>query len=77
MINRINQARKQKVIVEFHSGDWLVMFNDGRIQPFGTPAAALHAVQADAKRGNRTITVTHIEWRNTPDGFVPPTPKEE
>lgn len=71
------RARRSRVIVEFNSGDWLVLFEDGTIRAFETPAAVLAAVQALDKRrvnarGSSGVSITTIEWRNMPDGFVPP-----
>lgn len=66
-------ARHQKVVVECHDGDWWVMLDDGSVQVVGTPLAALKLVQRAAKRGNADATITHIEWRDTPAGFTPPT----
>lgn len=66
-------VRRQKVVIEHSSGDWFVMFNDGAIDVVDTADEAFRRVQRAAARGNRTATVTRIEWRNTPAGFVPPT----
>jgi hypothetical protein len=68
----LDGARKQVVVVEYHDGDCWVMLNDGSVQVVGTPDAALSLVQKMAKRGNRSATITTVEWRNMPDGFVPP-----
>ena len=65
-------TRRQAVVIEYHDGDWLVLFDSGTVQAFGSPAAALTAVQRAARRGNHTATVTTVEWRNVPVGFVPP-----
>jgi hypothetical protein len=69
----ITGARRQKVIAEYTGADWLVLFHSGRIAGFQTAAQALTAIQRIANRGNRTLTVTTIEWRNAPAGFTPPT----
>ena len=66
-------ARAQKVIVEYHDGGYLTLFDDGDIQMFGTPAQALKAIKKAAHRTNDSVTVTTIEWRNTPEGFIQPT----
>lgn len=66
-------VRRQLVIIEHHKGDWLVMLHDGTVYVRESPATALALVQRFAARGNRDATVTTIEWRNTPAGFVPPT----
>lgn len=69
-------TRRQRVVIEYqdhgNSVEWWAMFDDGSIRVFLTPEAALKAVQKDANRGNKGITVTNIEWRHTPAGFVPP-----
>ena len=65
--------RSQKVVIEWSDGNgWSVMFDDGAVRFFATPEDALRKVQRAAARGNKGITVTTIEWRNTPEGFVPP-----
>lgn len=64
--------RSQRVIIEFHRGDWLVMLHEGDVRIAATPENALALVQRAASRGNKWITITSIEWRNTPAGFVPP-----
>lgn len=71
------RRRSQKVIIDYIRGEWWVMYDDGEVQVFDTPGHALAGVQHDAKRGNEDITVTTIEWRNAPDGFVPPTKGEK
>lgn len=50
----------------------MVMFNDGRVEFFHTALSAFRTVQSRAKRGNKDVTLTRIEWRNVPAGFVPP-----
>lgn len=65
-------VRKQKVIIEYIDGDWYTMFDDGTIQIFGSAQQAYRDVMKLAKRGNKDATITKIEWRNTPAGFVPP-----
>lgn len=64
--------RHQKVIIEYNDGDWMVLFDSGDIRSFETPEKALKAVQKAAGKGNKDVTFTHIEWRGTPAGFVPP-----
>ena len=66
------KVKSERVIVEFNRGDWLVMFPYGRIAAFETPDDALRAIQRDAKQRLGDITVTTIEWRNTPPGFEAP-----
>lgn len=67
-------GRRQSVVVEQHrdGNEWMVMFPSGRVELFDTASAALTAVKAAARRGNKTITITTIEWRNVPTGWVPP-----
>ncbi len=65
-------VRKQKVVIEFNDGVYLTLFDNGDVRAFATPEAALKAVQRASNRGNKDITVTAIEWRGVPEGFVPP-----
>lgn len=68
-------ARRQKVVVEYHDihgPEWWVLHHSGDVEVLDTAAAALKAVQKRATRGNKTITITRIEWRNAPNGFAPP-----
>jgi hypothetical protein len=68
-------ARRQKVVVEYddaHGPEWHVMLADGTIEFFDTASAAMKAIRRDGKRGNETVTITTIEWRNVPEGFMPP-----
>lgn len=68
-------ARKQKAVVEYRDvggPEWWVMLPNGSVQVCDTASAALKEVQKAAKRGNRGITITTIEWRDTPEGFAPP-----
>lgn len=69
---RIEGARSQHVVIEFDLPDWTVMYHDGSVETFGTAEKALRSVQKESKRGNKTITVTTIEWRNVPEGWTPP-----
>jgi hypothetical protein len=66
----------EKVIIEFNHGEWWVMLDNGAISTHLTPLAALKEVQKAAKRALKDVTVTRIEWRNAPEGFVPPTGQE-
>lgn len=65
-------VRHQTAVVEFHGGDWMVMLPDGRVEVLGTALAALAAVQRAARRGNKGVTLTQVEWRNVPEGWQPP-----
>lgn len=66
-------ARKQRVTIEYTDGDgYMVLFANGDVSTFGTPELAIKAIQKRAGRGNKGVTMTTIEWRNTPEGFVPP-----
>lgn len=73
----VTGARRQRVVIERHQQsnehpEWWVMFNSGAIEVFDTADAALKAVNRRSLRGNKTITITRIEWRNVPDGWTPP-----
>lgn len=71
----IKTARKQKAVVEYkdHGGpEWWVMLPNGSIEVLDTASAALKTIQKAAKRGNRGVTITIIEWRDTPPNFIPP-----
>lgn len=70
--NMLNSRRQKVVIDQLYPGEWWVMHHTGDIEVYLDPEKALRAVQKQAKRGNKDITVTTIEWRNVPDGFVPP-----
>lgn len=65
-------TRKQKVVIDqLYPGEWW-MFDNGSVAVYGSPDAAFKDVQKQSARGNKEVTVTTIEWRNVPDGFVPP-----
>jgi hypothetical protein len=66
------KTRKQATVVEHHDGEWLLMHDDGAVEVFETPSAALQSVRRAAKRGNTSVTLTTVEWRNIPEGFTPP-----
>ena len=69
------RARRRRVIVEYRNDggpEWWLMWYDGRIEVFDTAQAAFNAISRGARRGNRTVTITTIEWRNAPEGFTPP-----
>jgi hypothetical protein len=68
-------ARDQRVVVEYKDAggpEWWVMHADGQVEVWDTAGHALKEIKRRATKGNATVTVTHIEWRNTPDGFRPP-----
>lgn len=71
------KRRAQTVVIEHKvlagGPEWWLMHDNGDIEVFDTASAALKAVQKRARRGNPGLTVTTLEWRNTPDGFTPPT----
>jgi len=69
-------ARRQKVVVEYRfdgGPEWWVMFNDGAVEVFDDSGHAMKAIRRAAARRNVSLTLTMIEWRNAPTGFVPPT----
>lgn len=71
----VSGGRRQKVVIEYKDDggpEWWVMHDSGQVEVFDTAEWALKAVQKKAGRGNKTITITRIEWRNVPDGFTPP-----
>lgn len=76
LVTAATTARRQRVVIEYREvaggPEWWVMQDDGRIEVFDTSAAALASVRRRASRGNKGVTVTAIEWRDTPAGFTPP-----
>jgi hypothetical protein len=68
----IGRIRTQRVVIECHGDEWWLMLNDGTVQVLSSPEAAHKAVRQAAARGNKTATITTVEWRNAPDGFKPP-----
>jgi len=48
------------------------MLDDGSIKVAQSPRAALNHVKRDAERGNKNVTTTRVQWRNVPEGSVPP-----
>ncbi len=74
---RATTVRRQSVVVEYSEDGWLVLFNDGGVQIFGTAKAAINQISNASRRGNVTATITTIEWRNVPDGFQPPVCTQE
>lgn len=76
LVTAAKTARRQKAVIEYHDHggpEWWVMLPDGSVHVVDTAFAALLEVQRAAKKGNRGITITTIEWRDVPNGFVPPT----
>lgn len=71
------KRRRQTVVIEHHEvaggPEWWVLHHTGEIEVLDTASAALKAVRARAGRGNPGLTITTIEWRDTPEGFKPPT----
>jgi hypothetical protein len=68
-------ARKQKAVIEYKNDggpEWWVLTPYGDVGVFDTASHALKCVQSAARKGNRGVTFTTIEWRNVPAGFVPP-----
>jgi SHS2 domain-containing protein len=76
LMNAIELAaatRVQRVVVEPNGNEeLLVMFASGDILAFDSPEAVLAEVTKRSRRGNKTVTFTRVEWRNMPEGFVPP-----
>lgn len=67
-------SRSQKVVIErkdFY--EWWVMFDSGAVEVFNTAEQAIKAVKKIAAKGNKSITITSIEWRDVPEGWKPPT----
>lgn len=64
-----------RVIAEPDDGDgWLAMDDAGRVRRYPSAPALRRAVERRDRReaGRRGIVVTMIEWRDVPEGFVPP-----
>lgn len=68
----ITGTRNQKAVVEFQDPGWLVMHEDGQIEEWDTADWAMKAILKRARKRNPGITITNVEWRNVPVGFVPP-----
>lgn len=69
------KRRSQRVIIEYHDNggpEWWLMHPSGAVEAYDTASAALRAVKQGAARHNPGITITTIEWRDTPEGFTPP-----
>lgn len=68
------KVRKTIVCPDDDSDGFMTMDEQGNIAVHRTPEAVVQAVKtrdaAAARRG--TSTATLIEWRDMPDGFVPP-----
>ena len=69
---RAAAIRNQKAIIEFTDDGLMVMHHDGYVEFAKDAVDAFRKVQAAAKRGNKSVTITTIEWRNTPEGFEAP-----
>lgn len=63
---------QQTAVVEHDGGAWMVLHANGDVRGYATALAAFRAVAARAHRANVAVTLTRVEWRNVPDGFVPP-----
>lgn len=72
-----------KVIVDYVTdaygdSDWWAMDEKGYIRTFERPEQVVSWVarrdKESARRGRSTMTT--IEWRHTPEGFVPPSPTQ-
>ena len=68
------RARQQAAVVEFHEDqrEWWVMLPNGRVTVCDDSGAALREIKRAARSGNRGVTITTVEWRGVPAGFVPP-----
>jgi hypothetical protein len=70
----VTGARNQRVVIEYHyPAEWMVMHADGSVEMWDTASHAFRSVQRAARRRNVGVTITSIEWRDVPAGFVPPT----
>lgn len=66
-------ARPNKVIVEFHDGECLAMWPDGQVYALTPEEIVVRVQRRDRVRAEKLgFSVTTIEWRNVPAGFVPP-----
>jgi hypothetical protein len=67
---------RERLIIEYDEGDdvWLTLWPDGTITADKSPARAIARIRATARKTSRShdIVLSTIEWRNVPDGFVPP-----
>lgn len=66
-----------KAVIEWDGLGWLICHTNGDVESARTAAQALRRVERRAKRVvevTRTadVLVTTVEWRNAPEGFVPP-----
>lgn len=69
----ITSRRSQTVTVEYREpGEWLVLHANGQVEAWDTASHALRSIERAAQRGNTTVTITTIEWRNVPEGWKPP-----
>lgn len=72
-----SSLRQHTAVVEYDGGAWIAVHVNGDVRGYSTARQALRAIAARAKRGNVTVTITSIQWRNVPAGFVPPTHDNE
>lgn len=63
---------RQRIIAEWDGLGWLVMLEDGTVKYRKTPETVMSLVKSLAHAAEGDIIITVLEWRNTPDGFVPP-----
>lgn len=65
----------ERFIVEYDTGDWLLMDPNGSIHFFNSPDNVLRAIKRRARArisSGAKIHVAEVEWRKTPAGFIPP-----
>lgn len=76
VVTAVCNPRKQMAVVEYHfvmgGPEWHVMLPDGEVKVVDRADVAFKLVQKAAKRGNKGVTLTTVEWRNVPEGFKPP-----
>lgn len=66
-------TRSQRVVVEYKSSvEWWLLTDEGDVSVFGSAEAVLKRVRKLAQKGNRGVTLTQVEWRDTPEGWRPP-----
>ena len=71
---RIKNIVRRKVVVECGRGEFVVMWHDGSVSVCMSARTVIAGVGDRDRRDSRgaSVTVTELEWRNTPPGFVPP-----